>query len=126
LGKNILSKSNINESINISKCILTAYDNSIANCIGISELIENKKQYAEKYHWDFICETDESFDKSRPAAFSKINFILNSLNKYDIVFWNDFDCMFMNFSVNISQSLNDDEYIGILEQKRMIFAQEIF
>jgi hypothetical protein len=106
----------------MKKCILTGYDNKILNCSGIAEVIENKKQYSKKYDWDFICKTDDSFDKHRPAAFSKIQFILDCLVKYDVVFWNDFDCIFTNFSIDITHILRDDEYIGVLEQSKNYFC----
>jgi galactosyl transferase GMA12/MNN10 family len=105
-----------------SKCILTAYDKCIASCSNFHEFIDNKKEYADKYNWDFICKTDEYFDQSKPSAFSKIKFIIDCLGSYNIVLWNDFDCLFTNFSIDITSILNDDEYIGVLEQEKYYFC----
>jgi galactosyl transferase GMA12/MNN10 family len=105
----------------MKKCILTAYDNAVC-CQGLSELIDNKKEYSERYSWDFICKTDDSFDKEKPAAFSKIKFILDYLYKYDTILWVDMDCVFTNFNIDISKSMEEYEYIGALDEKVNYFC----
>jgi hypothetical protein len=101
---------------NRSKCIVTGYDATLSNCVGLNVLLDNKREYAERYGWDFLCRTEQSFDKSRPAAFSKIAFILECLEKYDTVFWNDLDSIFTNFKCDVASILKDNEYIGMLDQ----------
>jgi hypothetical protein len=41
-----------------------------------------------------------------------------------MVFWNDMDCMFTNFTIDISNAFKNDEYIGVLEENadRNIFC----
>lgn len=103
----------------MKKIIITGYTDNFR--YGSDILIENKKKYSERHGWDFECKTDNDFDKTKPASFSKINFIVSALDKYDLVFWNDMDSIFTNLPVDISNSLND-EYIGVLEQWNNYFC----
>jgi galactosyl transferase GMA12/MNN10 family len=105
----------------MKKCILTAYDNNIKNCLGLSEILDNKKSYSKKYDWDFVTKTNDDFDKNRPSAFSKIKFISECLNDYDLLLWTDMDCFFTNFTIDIAQILKDDEYIAVLEENSGYF-----
>lgn len=92
------------------KCILTAYDSNVSNNGNVLPILENKKKYSKKFCWDFICKTD-GFYCDKPAAFSKIDFILEALRIYDTVFWNDMDCLFTDFNKDVTQDLGDN-YLG--------------
>lgn len=56
-----------------------------------------KELYAKKHGYDFRCDED-TWDKSRPYAWSKVQLILKCLreNKYDYVVWIDADTHIMN------------------------------
>lgn len=41
---------------------------------------------------------------------------MECLNSYDLVLWTDIDCIFTNFSIDISTAL-EDEFIGALNQE---------
>lgn len=90
-------------------------DGRLSTCDNINILIKNKKDYSDRYGWDFICRMDNHFDKSLPAAYSKIKFILEEFNNYNLIFWIDMDCVFTNYTIDISNSLGE-KFMGVLNQ----------
>lgn len=101
----------------MKKLLLTGYDLNMVS----DKILENKKQYALKYGWDFLCKLDRDFDKSKPQAFSKVQWIIDYMRDFELVFWNDFDSIFMNFGIDITDSLGEN-YIGMYEEGPSYFC----
>jgi hypothetical protein len=99
------------------KLLLTGFDENMVS----ETVLQNKRDYAALYGWDFVCKESRDFDKSRPQAFSKIPWIIDALSKYNLVFWNDFDSIFTNFTIDITDALGD-EYMGMYEEKPSYFC----
>lgn len=64
--------------------------------------------YCKKNGYDFECKTQAY--KERPAAWSKIQFLLENINKgYEWIMWIDADAHFNNFNKRIEDFIGGDE-----------------
>jgi len=96
---------------------LTGYDNNYQSDV----VLRNKIDYARTYGWELIVKEDGDFNKERPAAYSKVPWILEYMKDYDLIFWNDFDSIFMNFTIDITDGLGEN-YIGMYEESSSYFC----
>lgn len=72
-------------------------------------IFKSNKAYAEKHGYDWK-EYWETLDESRPPPWSKILYILKTLEEgYDWVFWIDADAIIMNDSIELEKFI-DNEY----------------
>ena len=65
------------------------------------------RDYAEKWGYDFV-EVTESWDKTRPYAWTKLLAIRDLLDKYDFVFYVDSDALILREDIDISAIANTD------------------
>ncbi len=65
------------------------------------------RSYAKKWGYDFV-EITESWDKSRPYAWTKLLVIRDLLEKYDFVFYVDSDALILRDDTDISTIVNAD------------------
>jgi hypothetical protein len=72
-------------------------------------IFKNNKAYAEKHGYDWK-EYWQTLDESRPPPWSKILYILKTLEEgYDWVFWIDADAVIMNDSIELEKFI-DNKY----------------
>lgn len=92
--------------------IAMAYDDSDRWGIAYNNLgdisADNKKDYAEKWGYDFVVQRKKQ-DKEREMHWAKISTLIDILPNYDWIFWTDADSLVMNFNKRIEEHL-DDEY----------------
>jgi hypothetical protein len=84
--------------------VLTAYDETHRNVGEISR--PNKEAYCRRHGYRFVCRTD-GFDATRPASWSKLDFVREALRESDWVFWTDADSLVMNAAVPLAGFLDD-------------------
>lgn len=101
----------------MKKLLLTGYDRNYESEV----ILQNKYEYALKYGWDILVKTDGDFDKTKPQAFSKIQWIIDYIRDFELVFWNDFDSIFTNFTIDITDTL-EGNYLGMYEEKPSYFC----
>jgi len=65
------------------------------------------RDYAKKWGYDFV-EVTESWDKSRPYAWTKLLAIRDLLDKYDFVFYVDSDALILRDDIDISKISKTD------------------
>ncbi len=65
------------------------------------------RDYAKKWGYDFV-EVTESWDKSRPYAWTKLLAIRDLLDRYDFVFYIDSDAIILRDDIDISTISNTD------------------
>ena len=63
--------------------------------------------YAEKWDYDFV-EVKESWDKSRPYAWTKLLAIRDLLDRYEFVFYVDSDALILRDDIDIAAVFQDD------------------
>lgn len=86
--------------------VLTAHDHRMLEMGAMS--IYDKSIYCQRHNYSLEVITD-GFDKSRPAAWSKLRFIEEVLPAYDWVLWADTDLLLMNKDIRL-QDYVDDRY----------------
>jgi hypothetical protein len=67
--------------------------------------LESKRAYCNRHGYDFITDGEDVWDRTRPIPWSKFNFILKYLDKYDFIFWSDADVIILNHDVHIETNL---------------------
>lgn len=81
-----------------------------------------KIRYCMKRGYDLIC--DESvYDSSRPAAWSKINLLLKTLNDYHFVLWIDADTYIMNKERKVEDYIVNND---MLSNREMMISKDEF
>ena len=70
----------------------------------MSQVLDNRRAYCDKFEYDIIV-GNEYLDHSKPAAWSKLIAMINTLKKgiYDYVFYIDMDIVIMNMSRSIEE-----------------------
>lgn len=85
---------------------------------SVEKSIENKRAYAAKHGYDFICLTD-LIDPTRPVTWNQIAALKQVMEKgkHKWVFWCDADALIMNFAVKIEELIYDQfDWIISLDQ----------
>lgn len=65
----------------------------------------NKLLYAQKHNYSFLCERNYK-DYNRNISWFKIKKILESMWKYDWIFWSDADSLILNLETKIEDIIN--------------------
>lgn len=78
---------------NMRIALLTLYTPEIEPVGRLS--IPNKEAYCKRHGYDLIVRTS-SLDKSRHPSWSKILLLLDSIERFDVLFWTDADSLIMN------------------------------
>lgn len=75
---------------------------------------KNKIEYCSNYGYDYLEEDNSIYDDLYPhPSWSKINSIINNMNKYDWIFWSDVDSLIMNFNTRLHEFVDDNyNFIG--------------
>jgi hypothetical protein len=63
--------------------------------------LASKRAYAAKHGYTFLSGGEDVWDRSRPAAWSKLLFILKHLDDYDYIFWSDADAIITNPALSL-------------------------
>lgn len=95
--------------------IVTAHDRNIAEIGALS--VHDKQVYCDMHGYSLEVFTD-GFDTTRPAAWSKLHFIKQTLPKYDWVVWMDADLLVMNKTITI-ESYSDNAFDLIMGRYEM-------
>jgi galactosyl transferase GMA12/MNN10 family len=66
----------------------------------------NLIKYSDLYYFDHKIYTD-NFDTNRPAAWSKLKFVLENMCNYDYIMWIDCDAKITNFNYNVLNFLDE-------------------
>jgi hypothetical protein len=83
--------------------------------------LASKRAYAAKHGYDFICGGADVWDRSRPAPWSKLNFIQKYLDSYDYLFWSDADVIIMNTDLRL-----EDHMLPLLPaNKDMLWCRDV-
>ena len=92
-------------------CIVTAYTDSISSWQKLGDFTSSTKEsYCKKHGYGFRAYI-KGFDSSRPASWSKLLFIKDTLRKYRWVFWMDADTAITNQEVKIEQLVGNEEIV---------------
>ena len=83
--------------------LVTLFDEGYSHLAEYSE--NNFRSYCNKHNIDFIC-YDDVIDKTRPPHWSKIDAILNNIEKYDWVWWLDIDSLIMDSEFDVRNILD--------------------
>lgn len=67
----------------------------------------SKAYYCKKFGYDFIV-CNEHLDKTRDIPWSKILLVKNTLSKYKWVFFSDADSLIMNYSIPLSDFIDEN------------------
>jgi hypothetical protein len=83
--------------------------------------LASKRAYAAKHGYTFHCGGTDVWDRSRPAPWSKLNFIQKYINDYDYLFWSDADVIIMNQELRI-----EDHILPLLpKDKDMLWCTDV-
>jgi hypothetical protein len=83
--------------------------------------LASKRAYAAKHGYDFIYGGADVWDRSRPAPWSKLNFIQKYLDSYDYLFWSDADVIIMNTDLRL-----EDHILPLLPaNKDMLWCRDV-
>ena len=67
--------------------------------------IKSKQLYAEKHGYDFILGGNESWERSKPIPWSKLNFINKYIDEYDYIFCSDADAIILNTDISLENQV---------------------
>ena len=73
---------------------------------GLKKALESKRTYAEKHGYKYIEANEESWDRTRPVAWSKVILllkILKGLPKGDLVWLSDADVLITNMDLKVEE-----------------------
>lgn len=65
-------------------------------CKAMEPGLASKRAYAKRHGYTFLEGGQDVWDRKRPIAWSKLNFILKYLDQYDYLFWSDGDVIITN------------------------------
>jgi|TARA_B110000114_G_scaffold178949_1_gene212685 hypothetical protein len=93
--------------------IITSYDDKYKNIGDITS--KTFKKYAEKY--DYVFENVKMPKMDRPYAWSKINILLDEIqkNNFEYLLWVDADSYFNNYEKNISEIIDEKKEIYMVK-----------
>lgn len=74
------------------------------------DLLANKREYAERWGFDFKCYTNH-FMKCLHPSYSKVPMISAMLKRYDVLLWIDMDACFTNFTVDFRERFGEYEIV---------------
>ena len=90
---------------------------------SLKKALESKRLYAEKHGYTYIQGGEEYWDRHRPIAWSKVGFLLNTLNKLPdgaLVWLSDADVLITNPSLKIE----DHVLPLLLSSKDLLFIYD--
>ncbi len=80
----------------------------------------SKRVYAQRHGYTFIEGGEDVWDRKRPIAWSKLNFILKYLDQFDYLFWSDGDVII----TNPEKRLEDIFFPLLTDQKDMVWCRD--
>ena len=104
--------------------LITSYDKNYCE-IG-DNTSGTIKKYAELYNYQF--EVVKMPETGRPYAWNKIKILIDEIkkNKFDYLLWIDADAFFNNFSINISQEIDDKSEIYLVKHFTEVHKGSIY
>lgn len=70
--------------------------------------VPNKEAYTKRHGYDYLL-SHEAIDPTRPASWNKLRIIMEHIQDYDWLWWNDTDTLIMNPEIKL-ESLVDPAY----------------
>lgn len=92
-------------------CVVTAYTDTISSWQKLGDLTSSTKEsYCRMHGYGFRAYT-KGFDPARPASWSKLLFLKDTLRTYQWVFWTDADVAITNPGVELERFVREGDIV---------------